>query len=98
MEIIFGELVHPNKLCDDGDNGHGLDNSTPWHDGYYEVDLTSDIESLIKTAAGASGFSLVRKPLLRRPTIHMAGLEMAARLVRWIYSCAGQTMERRWKL
>lgn len=54
--------MHPNTLCSNGDNGHSLDNTTPWVDGYFEVDLTAGVELQIESAAAAAGFSLSRIP------------------------------------
>lgn len=46
------------KLCSNGDNGKGIDNSAPWYEGYYSVSKTSHIEQQISSAAESMGYML----------------------------------------
>lgn len=48
------------KVCDNGDGGHGLDNTQPWYEAYYSV--PDDIaQQTITTAASAQGFKLTKQ-------------------------------------
>ena len=45
-------------ICDNGDNGHGLDNTTPWYRAYYSMPATDNLKSEVYAAAAAANFKL----------------------------------------
>lgn len=58
-QIVNGlKSAHPRQICDNGDDGHGLDNNRPWYEGYIEVDLNPDPLAAIKSSAQGPGFQL----------------------------------------
>lgn len=50
--------LHGKLLCDNGDNGHTIDNSVPWYTVYYSVDATSKTLQQIKDLSAKQGFTL----------------------------------------
>ncbi len=46
------------ELCDNGDGGHGLDNTKPWYQVYLEVDDRPRLAEEMKEAAARAGYSL----------------------------------------
>ncbi len=46
------------KLCDNGDSGHGIDNSTPWYTAYYSTANSTNLESQIITTGAKAGYDL----------------------------------------
>lgn len=52
--------VHPSRICDNGDSGHGVDNNQPWFTDYLSVDATPTLDATMTAAAHTAGFSLVR--------------------------------------
>jgi hypothetical protein len=59
IQIFEGlKPAHPRQICDNGDDGHSLDNDEPWYDDYIEVDLTPDPLEAIKSSAQRQGFPL----------------------------------------
>lgn len=50
--------VHPKTICENGDDGHGIDNQQPWFDGYYSVDLSADLDAIAVASAKKAGFTL----------------------------------------
>lgn len=47
------------KLCDNGDNGKGIDNNTPWYQAYYSVSNPTDLQSQLTSTAAQAGYDLV---------------------------------------
>jgi hypothetical protein len=52
--------VHPSRICDNGDSGHGVDNNQPWYTDYLSVDASPTLDATMTAAAHTAGFSLVR--------------------------------------
>lgn len=46
------------KLCDNGDSGYGIDNTTPWYQVYYIVPNTSGLTDKIMSIATSEGYNL----------------------------------------
>lgn len=46
------------KLCNNGDSGYGIDNTTPWYQVYYTVPNTSDLTSEVKNIASQQEYQL----------------------------------------
>jgi hypothetical protein len=46
------------KLCDNGDSGYGIDNTTPWYQVYYTVPDAADLTNKIKAIADQQGYRL----------------------------------------
>jgi hypothetical protein len=45
------------EICSNGDSGHGLDNTIPWHEAYYELS-DSQARANLQAAAQRDGFEL----------------------------------------
>jgi hypothetical protein len=57
-EIIGGLApVHPVLVCDNGDNGEGLDNTIPWYSAYLSAESTA-VDDVVITAASHAGWRL----------------------------------------
>lgn len=56
---VFGSLSSLNaaKICDNGDNGHTIDNSVPWYTVYLK--MPGDPEARLKQLAKSHGYDLV---------------------------------------
>lgn len=50
------EQLHATKLCDYSYGGHGLLNSEPRYNIYFEVDRTDDLDDRVQAAMRAAGF------------------------------------------
>jgi hypothetical protein len=45
-------------ICDNGDNGYGVDNTEPWYEAYYSMPSSKSLTSKIKNAASSQGYTL----------------------------------------
>lgn len=50
--------IHPRRLAHNGDSGRGIDNSQPWYQVYWIVDLTPDLDEVVTSAARDAGYHL----------------------------------------
>lgn len=46
------------KLCDNGDSGYSIDNTTPWYQVYYSVPDSSELTEKINSLAANEGYQL----------------------------------------
>lgn len=46
------------KLCDNGNDGYGIDNTTPWYQAYYRIPDSPGLANEIKGFAGKDGYAL----------------------------------------
>jgi hypothetical protein len=48
------------KLCDNGDSGYGIDNTTPWYTAYYRIPDNAGLTDTLKNYASQTGYTLTR--------------------------------------
>lgn len=51
--------VHASLICDNGDDGFGIDNEYPWYTAYLSADPT-DVDAVVTQAASRAGWTLTR--------------------------------------
>lgn len=61
MKPIQSQLAQldAHKLCDNGDNGYGLDNTRPWHIAYYSAPDSSNLTTQITRISSEAGYRLL---------------------------------------
>jgi hypothetical protein len=48
------------KLCDNGDSGYTIDNSTPWYQAYYKIPDRGDLTSQMQELITGQGFTITQ--------------------------------------
>ncbi len=48
------------KLCDNGDSGYGIDNTTQWYDAYYQIPNSPGLTNEIKGFASQDGYNVTK--------------------------------------
>lgn len=56
--IVKIEQAGGKKICDNGDNGYGIDNNRPWYNVYYQMPDSSGLTNKIKNFASQEGYHL----------------------------------------
>ncbi|MGZ6005231.1 MAG: DUF4190 domain-containing protein [Candidatus Saccharimonadales bacterium] len=56
------ESLGATKICDNGDGGHGFDNTQPWYSVYYLVKDSANLDENIKSTLASQGYVLIKDP------------------------------------
>ncbi len=75
LNAISAKLV-----CDNGDGGHGPDNTTPWYDAFYYVKNSGNLPAELSSVVSQAGFSLKSPVASSRNQYSLTGSGSKAKL------------------
>lgn len=67
------KTLNAKKICDNGDSGRGIDNTTPWYDAYYFVANSPNLTSNLKNIAQSNGYDTYQAVSDSDSTEHLIG-------------------------